>query len=96
MLLAAVFLATVTKVPFTVRLELAFVHLLCNIAYAVAGLAQSDIVTIYAGSISRLSCLALVGYSVLPGFDGSFTAVIRGTAHLVVSKMQQLRLYLKI
>lgn len=90
MLLAAIFLATVTKVPFQVRLELVFIHLLASIAFAIAKLTNAEIVETYFKSIARLSCLALVGYAIMPNFDLAFTSVVKSTAKATIFQIRRL------
>lgn len=92
MLLTATFLSTVSRIPFELRLELAFIHLLCTIAFFIASVIDADILELYATAIGRMSCLVMVGYAVIPGFNGTFGGIIRGTAGQVIYQLRKLRL----
>lgn len=91
MLLSSIFLATVSKVPFNVRLELAMVHILSSTIFAISRLISADVIEIYAAAIARISCLAIVGYAVLPGFDATFVGLVRACAVRTINHLHRLR-----
>lgn len=91
MALAAVFLATVTKVPAAVRLELVAVNLVATCAAVLSRIAMADVIEHYSVALARLASLALVGYATVPGFDSSFARVVRLSATLLAQYAHSLR-----
>ena len=90
-MLSALFLATVNKVPFNVRVELAATQLITSIAFVIARLMNAKVAEIYAMAIMRQCCLSLVGYAVVPSFDNSFGGVVSKSANLVGRYVQQVK-----
>jgi hypothetical protein len=91
LMLSALFLATVNKVPFSVRVELAATQLITSIAFVITRLVGAQVAEIYAMAIMRLCCLSLVGYAVIPAFDNSFSGVVGKSAQLVGRYVQQIK-----
>lgn len=96
MLLVSLFMATVSKAPFAVRFELVGVHFVSVISIAIARLTSAEVVELYAMAIARLSCLSLVGYSVISNFDSSFGIIVKKSAGFTASYVKQVRSLLKI
>ncbi|PJF18715.1 hypothetical protein PSACC_01445 [Paramicrosporidium saccamoebae] len=96
MLVTSLFLATVTKTPFVVRFELVGVYLISLIAFVLARVVNAELVELYARAVARLSCLALVGYSVITEFDSTFSGIVRKSAGFTASYVQQIKGLLKI
>lgn len=87
MLIAAVFLSTVSKVPLSIREELVALNLLATIAYAAGVFLHGDLVAIISSSLVWLTCSSLVAYATVPSFDLSFAFVVdrlsTGAVHCV-------------
>ena len=93
LILAALFLATVTKVPFPVRFELAAISLVSSVVLLIARILDSAVLEIYAKGIGRLSVFILVGYAIVPNFDASFSPIVLYTANGVGHYATLLRSY---
>lgn len=85
MLLSALFLATVTKVPALVRLELVAVQLVSIFTFFLARIFTLEVLELYAIAISRQSCISLVGYAVIPNFDTSFSGLVKACANFTAN-----------
>lgn len=94
--ISAAFLSTVTKVSMPIRLELVSIHFVSVLVFVTARLIGAEVVDYFAFSIARLCSLVLVGYAVVPSFDGSFSALVKGCAAGCVRYISLARRYAKI
>lgn len=79
-----------------VRLELISIHMVGFVAFVIARLMGLEIVDHFAFSIARFCSLVLIGYAVVPAFDGSFSAVVKACASVCVRYINAVRGYAKI
>lgn len=91
MSVTATFLATVTKVPIALRLELVSIHIIFTIIHTMAIFLDAEILIIYSQAIARLACSSLVGYATIPGFNLAFNSVIASSARVVILYANSLR-----
>lgn len=88
-LLVAVFLATVCKVPSSVRFELATAYALAY-AGAISGcLFHMSVLEAFADAFARQAAVSLALHAVVPGFDGTFGHMVRTAAAFALAQAQR-------